>query len=199
LGTDKTIAYASIFDSTAVLEIGSAATASPFQGDIHRARILNGIGGTVVFDADFTSIQDDTFAFRESSANLAIVRNTNGTNSAPNRVVNNLDVNKSLPGTFTATPSSRMIYFHPITNSLTFPAISITGGKWVKSSQNFSYIPASFALVSTATGARSAYFSATDAAIATTSSGGTINGGSTNAPISIPAGGLVLAFSTSSA
>jgi len=175
LGGDRTIAIASIYDSTAPVEIGSAIGASPFVGYIHRARILSGIGGTVAFDADFSTLQDDTFAFKESSANLAIVRNTNGTNSAPNRVVNNLDVNKNLPGTITATPSSRVLYFHPITNSLTFPAISITGGKWVKSSQNFTYVPASLTLVSTATGPRSAYFSATDASIATTSTGGTVN------------------------
>lgn len=176
MGTDKTIAAASIFDGNASLEIGTiaAGASGPFVGDIHRTRVLNGIGGTVAFDADFSSIQDDTFAFKESSANLAIVRNTNGTSSAPNRVVNNLDVNKNLPGTITATPSSRVLYFHPITNSITFPAISITGGKWVKSSQSFTYVPASLTLVSTATGPRSAYFSATDASIATTSTGGTV-------------------------
>ena len=76
LGTDVTSAgTTSIFNSTAILETGSSntGTTAPAKGTFYRAQILNGIGGTVAFDADFESVAADSFAFSESSANAATV------------------------------------------------------------------------------------------------------------------------------
>lgn len=179
LGTDKTIAIASIFTSTAPLEIGiqNNGLTSPAAGTaFYRVRILNGIAGTAVFDADFTSLQDDTFAFKESSANQAVVHfGIPNSAMAGTRVVTDLSVTgKTLPGTLTATPSGRILYLHGIT-SPTLPAVSITGGKWVATSQSQNVTLPSLTLVSGATGPRSAFFSAADNVAATTTSGGTIS------------------------
>ena len=76
LGTDVTSAgTTSIFNSTAILETGSSntGTTAPAKGTFYRAQILNGIGGTTVFDADFESVPSDSFAFSESSTNAATV------------------------------------------------------------------------------------------------------------------------------
>jgi len=65
----------SVYSSTAVLVIGAANTGfdSPARGKFFRAQVLNGIGGTVAFDADFETVPADSFAFTESSANAATV------------------------------------------------------------------------------------------------------------------------------
>jgi hypothetical protein len=42
-------------------------------GNVYRAQILNGIGGTVAFDADFSTQTADALAFTESSTNAATV------------------------------------------------------------------------------------------------------------------------------
>lgn len=77
LGTTVTTAgTTSIFSSTSVLEIGSVlATSNPLRGKVFRAQVLNGIGGTVAFDANFegsiTSLNQASFT--ESSSNAATV------------------------------------------------------------------------------------------------------------------------------
>lgn len=56
LGTNQTIAIASIFDSTSVVELGSriAGTADLWAGKFYKAEVRNGIDGTVVASPDFT-------------------------------------------------------------------------------------------------------------------------------------------------
>ena len=68
----------SIFNSTALLGVGAYATSgatSPARGKFFRAQVLNGIGGTVAFDANFetsiTSLLQTSFT--ESSTNAATV------------------------------------------------------------------------------------------------------------------------------
>lgn len=77
LGTTVTTAgTTSIFSGTAVLDIGArtAATAIPPQpATFYRIQILNGIGGTTAFDANFETVPADSFAFTESSTNAATV------------------------------------------------------------------------------------------------------------------------------
>ena len=74
-GTNVTGTSGNIFSGTAVLEVGSryVGTNSPANGTIYRAQILNGIGGTVAFDANFETVPADSFAFTESSSNAATV------------------------------------------------------------------------------------------------------------------------------
>jgi hypothetical protein len=78
LGTTQTNAgTTATFNSNAPLEIGSgfAGVSGPSRGKFFRAQVLNGIGGTVAFDANFeTSITSLLQAsFTESSANAATV------------------------------------------------------------------------------------------------------------------------------
>lgn len=77
LGTDvTTVGTIAIFDSTATLEIGTRDGGSgtgAFAGTIYRVQILNGIAGTVAFDADFAAQPLGAGSFAESSANAAIV------------------------------------------------------------------------------------------------------------------------------
>jgi len=76
LGTTVTTAgTTSVYASTQLLEIGQWNTNNPARGKFFRAQVLNGIGGTVAFDANFetsiTSLTQSTFT--ESSANAATV------------------------------------------------------------------------------------------------------------------------------
>jgi hypothetical protein len=75
LGVTRTEAVSSIFNSTAVLEVGSRfiGTAGVFSGNIYRAQIRNGIDGAIVFDADFTQVAKLAGSFTESSSNAATV------------------------------------------------------------------------------------------------------------------------------
>ena len=77
LGTTITTAgVTSIFAGTAQLEVGMQGnTNGPARGKFFRAQVLNGIGGTVAFDANFEgSITSLTQAsFTESSSNAATV------------------------------------------------------------------------------------------------------------------------------
>ena len=64
----------SIFSGTSPVEFGSNAGGfSQIIGTLKRAIIRNGIGGTVVCDADFDAAQEDCLAFTESSVNAAPV------------------------------------------------------------------------------------------------------------------------------
>jgi hypothetical protein len=71
--------------NTSPLYIGAIGTSfNPFQGAIYRAIVRNGIGGTTVFDADFTTNTNQS-SFTESSSNAATVtinRATSGRKSA---------------------------------------------------------------------------------------------------------------------
>lgn len=82
LGTAQTTATPSaIFDSTSPVEIGSRQGGTSFLGAalIYRAQIYNGINGTLVFDANFTSQPKLATSFTESSVNAATVTiNTTG-------------------------------------------------------------------------------------------------------------------------
>jgi hypothetical protein len=77
LGTAQTAAtIAAISDSTAALEIGSNQSGAGGQaGNFYRAQVLSGIGGTVVFDANFTTgiTSGAQATFTESSSNAATV------------------------------------------------------------------------------------------------------------------------------
>lgn len=71
----------SVFNSTGPLEIGSrgGGLSSVAAGLIYRFRLLNGIGGTLVFDADFTRVAKLAASFSEFSSNAATVTiNTSG-------------------------------------------------------------------------------------------------------------------------
>lgn len=73
-----------VFDSTAPIEIGSRTTGTNlFNGVIYRAQIYNGIGGTLVFDANFVGQTPFVRSIAESSTNAATVT-LNGTSSLPN-------------------------------------------------------------------------------------------------------------------
>ncbi len=78
LGTNLTIAIASIFDGTAVLELGSqfVGTNSLVAGKLYRSQIRNNIlddGTGIVFDADLTAKAIMANSFTESSSNAATV------------------------------------------------------------------------------------------------------------------------------
>jgi hypothetical protein len=89
LGTTVTTAgTTSIYSGTASVEIGSASAggANNAAGKFYRAQILNGIGGTTVLDADFTTgiTSGGQTSFAESSSNAATVtinRSTSGRKS----------------------------------------------------------------------------------------------------------------------
>jgi len=76
LGAVVTVSGAatSIFNSTSLVEFGSNLVGgSQIIGKLERAIIKDGIGGTIVCDADFDGAQDDALTFTESSANAAAV------------------------------------------------------------------------------------------------------------------------------
>jgi hypothetical protein len=62
-----------IFDSTNALTVGPPSGTSGSSGTFYRAIVKDGIGGTTVFDADFSTQTADALAFTESSANAATV------------------------------------------------------------------------------------------------------------------------------
>ena len=70
LGTDVAGTTGAIFDSDAILEIGTAVagTLTPAAGKFYRGQVLNGVAGTVVFDADFTAKPFGANAFTETNA-----------------------------------------------------------------------------------------------------------------------------------
>ena len=89
LGTTVTaVGAASIFNSTAQLEIGSdSLILNPAAGKFYRAQVLNGIDGTVVFDANMANVSQTATSFTESSSNAATVT-INGFRAYPQSVDN---------------------------------------------------------------------------------------------------------------
>ena len=78
LGSAVTTAgVTSIFDGTALVEVGSliGGTVYPSRGKFFRAQVLNGIAGTVAFDANFESsiVGNLPTTFTEGSTNAATV------------------------------------------------------------------------------------------------------------------------------
>jgi len=63
----------SIFDGTYEVQVGAQVVQQPLAGQVYRVRILDGIDGTIEFDADFTAEAPGTTSFAESSANAATV------------------------------------------------------------------------------------------------------------------------------
>lgn len=84
LGSDVTVASTtSIFASTWTLEIGTLQLTQLSVGAIYRVQIYNGIGGPLVFDADFTAQSKLATSFTEDSSNAATVTiNTSGATGA---------------------------------------------------------------------------------------------------------------------
>lgn len=73
IATQTLNAGASFFNGANPVQIGSSGGSSfPFAGSIYRAIIRSSIGGTAVFDADFTTNTDQS-SFTESSSNAATV------------------------------------------------------------------------------------------------------------------------------
>jgi hypothetical protein len=75
LGTTKTTTPSGIYSSNSQVEIGSwvAGSAGNFIGNIYQVILRNAIGGTPVFNANFTTASADALAFTESSTNAATV------------------------------------------------------------------------------------------------------------------------------
>lgn len=75
--SSATGAATTIFAGSAVLEVGSAddGVSLPWSGRIYRTIVRNGLGGTTVFDADFTAgiTSGSQTTFTESSSNAATV------------------------------------------------------------------------------------------------------------------------------
>lgn len=110
LGTNQSIAIASIFNSSSPLEIGArnSGTSNPFSGRIYRAQLFNGIpvgdggsGATLVFDADFSKVIKLATSFTESSTNAATVT-VNSTGDTGARVAGERDLYQ---GTSTKRPA----------------------------------------------------------------------------------------------
>ncbi len=73
LGTDVTHSLSSIFSGTGSMWVGAdTGTTNMFAGSFFRAIIRSSIGGTTVFDADFTTNTNQS-SFTESSSNAATV------------------------------------------------------------------------------------------------------------------------------
>ena len=116
----------SIYAGTAILEIGSifAGTAGPARGKFFRAQVLNGIGGTVAFDANFeTGITTNLpTTFTESSANTATVTiNYSGTEYRSAGVIASTYVFPGNPNTFKLSAYSLLDF--GATDSFTLVAI----------------------------------------------------------------------------
>ncbi len=75
LGTNVTKTATALLDSTALLEIGSnnGGGSNRLVGKVYRVQVRNGIDGTLVFDADLTSVAVLATSFTESSSNGATV------------------------------------------------------------------------------------------------------------------------------
>jgi hypothetical protein len=84
LGTTVALASGAIFDGTDPVEVGLAGAGSqPFNGNINRFTIRNGIGGPIVYDPQFATFSKLAATGTESSSNAATVTiNTSGATGA---------------------------------------------------------------------------------------------------------------------
>lgn len=124
LGADGTAAVGSIFDNTQSLEIGTTenSTLQPFWGSVYRVKIYNGVfstaafGGTLQFDADFTTKTFGANSFTESSANGATVSISSGVQVGDGR----LDIASATAATHTLSQSSGVVSgnYLTLTNSI---------------------------------------------------------------------------------
>lgn len=75
LGATVSGTAGNIFNSSSPLDIGSRHTGTSLltKGTIYRAQILNGIDGTLAFDANFENVSEYSAKMIESSANAAVV------------------------------------------------------------------------------------------------------------------------------
>jgi len=89
-----------IDDNDSEIRIGTTEAANWLNGTVRRAIIKDGIGGTVVFDADFTGLAPGVTSFTEDSSNAATVT-LNG-NAAVAGGSNKWDVNRATSGLVTA-------------------------------------------------------------------------------------------------
>jgi hypothetical protein len=62
-----------IATGTSILRLGDRSNSLQLAGKLYRAIVRDGIGGTVAFDADFSTQTADALAFTESSTNAATV------------------------------------------------------------------------------------------------------------------------------
>jgi hypothetical protein len=139
LGSDVSGTSGNLFSGTAVMEVGSstAGASEPARGKFFRAQVLNGINGTVVFDANFessiTSLLQTTFT--ESSTNgdtVTINRSGSGFSSA-----GVIDAGYLYPGA-TNTFSNSTTSFLDFTETQSFTIVAVarkwasdTGFNWI--------------------------------------------------------------------
>jgi hypothetical protein len=127
LGTTRTGgSTTSIFSGTALQEIGSwgTGTTNPARGKFFRAQVLNGIGGTVAFDANFESsiVGNLPTTFTEGSTNAATVTvNYSGTGYRSAGVIASTYVFPGNPNTFKLSAYSLLDF--GATDSFTVVAI----------------------------------------------------------------------------
>lgn len=84
LGTDQSIVLASLFNSNQAVTIGASdgGGSLPFLGEIYRTIIKNGVGGTTVFDANFSTHPSGSTTFAEGANNATVTINTSGSPAA---------------------------------------------------------------------------------------------------------------------
>ena len=150
LGTTQTTAgTTSIYSGTALQEVGSynSGTATPAKGRFYRAQVYNGIGGTLVFDADASAITDGTAStFKERSSNAATVTiNKSGTGTFAS--TNNYLYLPGVSGNYASAPDAAPL---DITGDIdirvkvalddwTPSGTNVLIGKWSDTASNFSY------------------------------------------------------------
>jgi hypothetical protein len=116
LGTSITVAgVTSVFSGTSTLEIGSQnGGITQARGKFFRAQVLNGIGGTVAFDANFegsiTSLNQASFT--ESSSNAATV--TINRSGSTYRSAGVIDAGYLYPGATNTFSNSTTDFLSPI-------------------------------------------------------------------------------------
>lgn len=117
----------SIFSGISVIHIGSNGVVAPIAAKFYRAQVLNGIGGTTVFDADFTKLEHGAqTTFVEDSTNAATVTINRSTSGRKTVVV---DRNVWLFGTddYMEIADNDLLDFGP-TDSFTVMAVRRTWG-----------------------------------------------------------------------
>lgn len=141
-----------MFSGNAQLRVGMDADGNnPLSGSVFRAIVRSGIGGTTVFDADFTGVADLATSFTESSANAATVtiNSTSGVDTNDPLLLPHTGTNYLyLPGLSGNRALANEIAAYDITGSLEIitrirlESASANGeiiGKWFGGGNNWSY------------------------------------------------------------